>query len=128
MRGTWSGPAHPRTIAQLRRSVAEFAATGGFHGDRLDDLRTCVSEAVTNAVVHGYRDGRAPGTIEVRAAFIAEGLEVVVADDGVGYAPRTDSPGLGMGMLTIETFATSLALDAPRGGGTTLRMLFAIDR
>jgi anti-sigma regulatory factor (Ser/Thr protein kinase) len=63
----WSGPAIPATVALLRNALADFAAAEGLSGLGLADLRVCVSEAVTNAVMHAYRDDRARGTISITA-------------------------------------------------------------
>jgi anti-sigma regulatory factor (Ser/Thr protein kinase) len=114
------------TVRRLRNAVGAFAADGGITGIRLEEIRACVSEAVTNAVVHAFRDGREPGTIVARAELGPSALEVVICDDGIGFAPRSDSPGLGLGMPTIAALATSIALSVPAGGGTELRMVFAI--
>ena len=59
-------------------------------------MAVCISEAVTNAVVHGYRGRAAAGErIEVRAWEQDGGLCVVVRDYGGGPVPRDDSPGMG---------------------------------
>ena len=92
--GVWSGPAVPEVVRQARRAVARFAAAGDVSGVRLDDVQTCVSEAVTNAVMHGFRNGRGPGTVTISAQFSDGALVVVVDDDGAGFAARSDSPGL----------------------------------
>jgi anti-sigma regulatory factor (Ser/Thr protein kinase) len=122
----WSGPAEAATVARLRNALAEFAAGEGLSGIDLSDVRTCVSEAVTNAVVHAYRDGRPPGTVTVSARRCREDLLVTVHDDGMGFAPRLDSPGLGLGLPTIGTLSRAMSINNPPSGGTTLNMAFAI--
>ena len=124
--GHWSGPAEPASVARLRNALAEFAASGGLTGLRLSDVRTCVSEAVTNAVVHGYRDGRAPGTINVRGELGVDDLTVTVSDDGAGFAPRSDSPGLGLGLPMIGALTTSMSILASASGGTEVCMAFRL--
>lgn len=111
----------------MRRAVVEFASAAGMSGDRLEDVRACVSEAVTNAVVHAYHDGREAGTIETRAALADGGLLVIVADDGMGFHPRSDSPGIGLGMPTIAALTATMSIAARSCGGTELRMLFSLD-
>jgi anti-sigma regulatory factor (Ser/Thr protein kinase) len=125
-RGSWSGPAEPGTVAVLRRFVADFAAAGGIAEEQLEKVRACVSEAVTNAVMHGYRDGRPAGTVKASAHLDQAGLTVVVTDDGMGFRPRRDSPGLGLGMPTIVALSTSMTVSTPAAGGTELRMVFAL--
>ena len=63
----------------------------------LDAVRLAVSEAVSNVVVHGYRD-RATGTFTVSIDWGPDELRVVVRDDGCGMQPRPDSPGAGLGL------------------------------
>jgi anti-sigma regulatory factor (Ser/Thr protein kinase) len=126
-RAVWAGPAQPAIVARMRRRVAEFAADAGVTGDRLEDVRACVSEAVTNAVVHGYHDGRTVGTVETRAELADGGLLVIVADDGMGFHPRSDSPGVGLGMSTIAALTATMSIAPGSHGGTELRMLFPLD-
>ena len=64
-------------------------------------------------VLHAYRDrrdGSAPGSIHLSARVGVRGLIVVVGDDGVGMTPRTDSPGLGLGMALIGQHADALEI------------------
>lgn len=123
----WSAPAEPASVGHLRRAIAEFAADGGISGVGLDGLRTCASEAVTNSVVHAFRDGRGPGTISVSAEFLAGELVLTVSDDGMGFSPRTDSPGLGLGIPTIGALSNSMSIGTSDSGGTEVSMAFAID-
>ena len=67
-----------------------------------------VNEAVTNAVVHAF-EGREPGTITLTLLAPPGALVAVVADDGVGMAHRTDSPGLGMGLAMIGGIVAMVA-------------------
>jgi anti-sigma regulatory factor (Ser/Thr protein kinase) len=85
-----------------------------------------VSEAVSNVVVHGYRDS-APGAVTVCAEAEDHQLTVVVRDDGCGLAPRADSPGAGLGLPLIAEVAESMSVTRGRNGhGTVLRMIFAL--
>lgn len=122
----WSGPAVPATVALLRNALSEFAAGEGLSGIGLADLRTCVSEAVTNAVVHAYRDDRARGTISITAHRDASELLVTVHDDGMGFTPRLDSPGVGLGLPTIVALARTMSIGASPAGGTAVAMAFPL--
>ncbi|HEX6025577.1 MAG TPA: ATP-binding protein [Solirubrobacter sp.] len=126
MFGNWSGPAEAASVGRLRNALAEFAADGGLTGLRLSDVRTCVSEAVTNAVVHGYRDGRQPRTINVSGELGEDDLMVTVSDDGAGFAPRLDSPGLGLGLPMISALTSSMSILASASGGTEVCMAFRL--
>ena len=57
-----SYPAVPEAVPLARRSLTSVAAAAGAAGERLEEIRLAVSEALTNAVVHAYRDGEAAGS------------------------------------------------------------------
>ncbi|RDJ93167.1 ATP-binding protein, partial [Lacticaseibacillus rhamnosus] len=89
----------------------------GVGSGRLETTRLAASEALTNVVLHAYRDGEGGGRIDVVAALASSELWVLVADDGCGLHPRADSPGLGMGLALIaaisefiEMFQTGVVL------------------
>ena len=104
-------PAEPRSASQARRAVLD--ALKGIAVDR-DAIGVVVSEAVTNAVLHAYRDRERPGEVHVSARLDDEGVEVAVADDGVGMRPRADSPGVGLGMPLIADLADRVEIIQPR--------------
>ena len=117
-------PPTPQGVGAMRRDVAAFAHRAGLDEDGLADVRLAVSEAATNAVVHGYRDS-GEGQLKV-VAYVAEGeLNVIVSDAGVGLAPRADSPGLGLGMPLMASVTSSFRV-VSRGAGTEIHMAFAL--
>ena len=88
-------------------------------------MALAVSEAITNAVLHAYREEQA-GPMRVVACAEPDRLVVVVRDYGCGMSPNPDSPGLGLGLAVIGRLATELNIERPdEGGGTRLRMCFA---
>jgi anti-sigma regulatory factor (Ser/Thr protein kinase) len=88
------------------------------------DVVLAVSEACTNAVLHGYRD-RPIGTFRLVGDRIGPHVRIVVSDDGCGPSPRSDSPGLGVGLALMSTLSSSLELrSVPDGHGTVLTMTF----
>jgi stage II sporulation protein AB (anti-sigma F factor) len=113
----------PRSVAFARAAASRLAADCGVSAI---DVALCVSEAVTNAVVHAFRDRKdGSGAIRVHGECHGDGiLWVSVEDDGVGVAPpRSDSPGLGLGLGMIATVAWSLEVSSD-GGGSRVRMGF----
>ena len=92
----------------------------------MDDIALAVSEAVTNAVVHGYRDRPTPGDITMSIRRDGHYLVVLVCDDGVGVSPRRDSPGLGLGLALIGQLSESLQIRDRRGGGAEVSMRFRL--
>ena len=120
----WDLPAEPGTVSTIRGGVREFARERGADQALLVDLALAVTEAVTNSVVHAFID-RAPGTVRAQIQAAPDELVVIVTDDGRGMQPRTDSPGLGLGLPTIASLTTAMDMHAPPGGGTVITMTFA---
>jgi serine/threonine-protein kinase RsbW/stage II sporulation protein AB (anti-sigma F factor) len=115
------------SVAVARAAVSEVAARCGAC---VSDVALCVSEAVTNAVVHAFRDREdGSGTIRVLARCSDDGvLSVTVEDDGRGILePRPDSPGLGLGLSMIGAVALSVRITAT-DGGSRIYMRFAAGR
>ena len=123
---TCAWPAVAASVAEARNAVSAFAASAGATADALAAVSLAVSEAVTNAVLHAYLDRDQPGPVEVRARREAETVVVEVADEGRGMLPRTDSPGLGLGLPLIAQMTESLEVHDRDGGGTEIRMAFAL--
>jgi serine/threonine-protein kinase RsbW/stage II sporulation protein AB (anti-sigma F factor) len=116
--------ATPAAVPGVRRAVVDFAE---LHGVGVGpDVALAVSEAITNAVLHAYRD-HSPGAVRVVACAEPDRLVVVVRDYGCGMSPHPDSPGLGLGLAVIGRLATELTIERPDDaeGGTRLRMCFA---
>lgn len=90
--------------------------------------RLAVSEAVSNVVVHGYRDNGSPGGFTLCVEWGGAELRVTVRDQGCGMAPRMDSPGAGLGLPLIANLTASFSVTAPPGGGTELCMTFPLLR
>jgi anti-sigma regulatory factor (Ser/Thr protein kinase)/PAS domain-containing protein len=119
----WVKPAREASVPELRSAVHDFAERVGASRELLMDLALAVSEAVTNAVIHGFID-RQPGSVRVCVSARVDEIVVVVTDDGRGMQPRPDSPGLGMGLPLIGQLAALLDIREPTGGGTELSMTF----
>lgn len=115
-------PAEPRSASRARRAVLD--ALTGIAVDR-DAVGVVVSEAVTNAVVHAYRDREHPGRVHVSACLDGEGVQIAVADDGLGLRPRPDSPGIGLGMPLIADLADRVEITHGRPG-TRIAAHFAV--
>ena len=105
--------------------------------EEVADIRTAVSEAVTNCIVHAYPDGF--GTIVLRCRILKDHvLDIVVKDRGVGIAdiekarkPMFTTGGAdrsGMGFTIMESFMTSLRITSQPGKGTTVHMRRRLQR
>ena len=124
-------PSRSANEAFARSAVACFAAQMDPTLEELGDIRTSVSEAVTNAIVHAYPD--ALGTITLRCRILKDNvLDIVVKDRGVGIPdvekakqPMFTTGGSdrsGMGFTIMESFMTSLTITSEPGKGTTVHM------
>ena len=114
-----------------RSAVACFAAQMDPTMEELGDIRTAVSEAVTNCIVHGYPDGL--GIITIRCRILKDNvLDIVVKDRGVGISnveqarkPMFTTGGSersGMGFTIMESFMTTFSVHSEPGKGTTVHM------
>ena len=115
-------PAVPKSASTARRAVLE--ALSGIAVDRAA-VSIVVSEAVTNAVIHAYRDRDRPGDVHVSASLDRDGVQIAIADDGLGLRPRADSPGVGLGMPLIADLADQVEISYA-DPGTRIAAHFAL--
>ena len=119
-------PATADAVPALRDAVTEFAVRGGLPEPPLEDMRLAVSEAITNVVLHGYRDRPEPGPIQIEAELDDDGLRLLVADEGSGMQPRPDSPGGGFGLPLIVAVTDSCEIRSHAPRGTELCLYFRL--
>ena len=130
-------PSKSANEAFARSAVSCFAAQLDPTMEELGDIRTAVSEAVTNAIVHGYPN--ALGVITMRCRILKDNvLDVVIKDRGVGIAdieqakrPMFTTGGSdrsGMGFTIMESFMTTLEISSSPGKGTTVHMRRKLQR
>lgn len=120
----------PENVGMARLLVAMVAAQGDFTVAEVDEVKLAVSEAVTNAVVHGY--GSKPDrTIRLEASLENGLLEVAVTDQGRGIenlalamqpAVSSDPDRMGLGFCFMESHMDSLHVDSQPGRGTRVLM------
>jgi anti-sigma regulatory factor (Ser/Thr protein kinase) len=118
-------PAIPGSVRVARDAVAETFAAVGAGQQATEDVRLCVSEAVTNAVLHAYRDGR--GNVGVSVEDSDGELTVVVRDEGKGLTRFQQEGELGYGLRIIDRLATRCAISTAPDVGTEVRMAFALE-
>jgi serine/threonine-protein kinase RsbW len=119
-------PAVPDSIGRARDAVADRARALGLDRRAVDDLRTIVSEACTNVVLHAYPDGPGERPLEVELRSREDGLELCVRDHGVGIGavPGSRVGGLRMGLLIVGALASCFQLRSVRDQGTEFRIRF----
>ena len=128
----------PQNEGFARLAVSAFILPLNPTLEQLGDVKTSVSEAVTNAIVHGY--GGQGGTVRVKASLSGEGeLTVEVIDNGCGIADveRARKPFFttdegdersGMGFKVMESFMDRVEVISQPGRGTTVRMTKQIEQ
>ncbi len=105
--------------------------------EEVDDVKTAVSEAVTNAIIHGYENGE--GTVSMECLIHNNEFTVIVSDKGVGiediekakeplYTTREEEERSGMGFSFMEIFMDSLLVESEPFKGTKVTMKKKIGR
>ncbi len=122
----------PENEGFARVAVSAFAVQLNPTLDVLADIKTAVSEAVTNAIVHGY--GEKKGMVVIRAALDEGGLLTIeVSDRGRGipdiaqamqpfFTTQPEKERSGMGFSVMQTFMDRVEVESLPGEGTTVRM------
>ena len=111
--------------------IAAFAVQMSPTVSEIADIKTAVSEAVTNAIVHGYEG--CTGQVVMRARMDDRWLTVEIQDEGKGianveqamepfYTSHPEQERSGMGFAVMQTFMDDLQVESAPGKGTTVRM------
>ena len=117
--------------AFARITVAAFASQLDPTIEELADIKTAVSEAVTNCIIHGYEDTE--GLIKIRARLIKNTIEIEISDTGKGiedvelarkplYTTKGNLERSGMGFTIMESFMDDVEIDSVFGLGTKVIM------
>lgn len=117
--------------AFARITVAAFVSQLDPTIEELADIKTAVSEAVTNAIVHGYEDKE--GIVKVVAKLFSNTVEIEVSDTGKGiedvelarkplYTTKANLERSGMGFTIMESFMDEVEIDSVVGLGTKIKM------
>lgn len=105
--------------------------------DELSEIKTAVSEAVTNAIIHGYDENG--GTVTLEGYINDDEVQFVVSDKGRGiedidkareplYTGKPEMERSGMGFTIMETFMDSVTVNSKVGEGTVVRMSKRIEQ
>ena len=114
-----------------RAAVAAFLTQLDPTIEELNDVKTAVSEAVTNAVVHGYPD--AVGDIELNAVIDSDSIHIEIIDNGVGieclekalepfYSTKPETERSGMGFSIMQSFMDEIDVKSSLNNGTIIKM------
>ena len=121
----------PENEAFARVVIAAFAMQLSPTLAEIADVKTAVSEAVTNAIVHGYEGTR--GTVTMRAMIDNASLSIEIMDRGKGilniaqamepfYTTHPEQERSGMGFAVMQTFMDEVEVQSTPGSGTSVRM------
>lgn len=111
-----------------RVAVAAFVAQLDPTIDEISDVKTAISEAVTNSIIHGY-ENKEDGIIRIEADIHDNEVTIAIIDKGIGiedigkameplYTSRPDLERSGMGFTVMETFMDNLSVESKKGVGT----------
>ncbi len=117
--------------AFARITVAAFVSQLDPTIEELSDIKTAVSEAVTNCIIHGYED--CEGIIKIKARIIRNNVEIEISDTGRGienvelarkplYTTKANLERSGMGFTIMESFMDEVEIDSVYGLGTKIVM------
>jgi len=113
-----------------RVAIAAFASQLDPTLDEITDVKTAVSEAVTNSIIHGY-EGKNEGIVSIEAELLKNEITIIISDIGKGikdvdkareplYTSRPDLERSGMGFTVMETFMDSIEITSKEGEGTRI--------
>lgn len=126
----------PENVGFARVAVAAFATQIDFTLSEVEDIKGAVSEAVTNAIIHGYRNNP-EGIVTIHGAICGGQLEIVVEDNGVGMENVREAlqPGfstvpdrLGLGFSFLQSFMDTIEVRSQPGRGTRVLMTKHVSR
>jgi anti-sigma regulatory factor (Ser/Thr protein kinase) len=112
-------------VLVVREMLSGVAEAVTLENSDLYDIRTAVTEACNNVVVHAYEGEEGPLEVDLRVS--PDAVEVVVRDHGVGIRPRirsADEAALGIGLPLIQALVHSVEFSDANGRGTEVRMKF----
>lgn len=130
-------PAISKNESLARSIVAAFSVALNPTLDELSDIKTAVSEAVTNSIVHGYTGEG--GKIYIYARLEGNLLHIEITDDGIGisdiesarkpfFTTKSDQERSGMGFTVMESFMDGLEVENRPEGGLKVTMYKSIGR
>jgi anti-sigma F factor len=117
--------------AFARITVAAFASQLDPTIEEIADIKTAVSEAVTNSIIHGYENNE--GIVKIVCKLIANTIEIEISDNGKGienveiakqplYTSKPDLERSGMGFTIMESFMDEIKVESIIGLGTKITM------
>ncbi len=121
----------PQNESFARSAVGAFCVHNNPTLEIINDIRTAVSEAVTNSIVHGY--GKVEGDVLINAEIVGDVITIKVIDYGRGivdvdmatndfYTTKPEEERSGLGFTIMKTFMDTLVVESVVGAGTSVTM------
>ncbi len=115
-------------IALARIAVASFASELNFTLAEIEEIKVAISEAVSNAIIHGYQ--KETGEIKIKMSLVDGILKIEIADQGQGIKNisqvaddcYTNNGRMGLGLTFIDSFMNDFKIESELGSGTKLKM------
>ena len=126
--------AFSENVSLARIVVAGFIASFDPTVDEISDIKTAVSEAVTNAIIHGYHGyDLAEGIVQISLSSHERKITIEISDNGVGiedvdivkepmFTTKPDLERSGLGFTVMETFMDTVEIKSTPGAGTTVTL------
>lgn len=119
-----------------RTAVAAFITQLNPTLDEIEDVKAAVSEAVTNSIIHGYKN--TSGNVYITCTLRESEVEIVISDNGCGienielartplYTGSKDSERSGLGFTVMETFMDAITVESATDKGTTVTLVKKIN-
>lgn len=120
-------------IATIRVAITSFLSTLNIHFDELMDIKTALSEAVTNAIDHAYEEEQDEKIIVEAYIYDYEKIQIIITDFGKGiedislamtpaYTSKPESEHAGMGFTIMESFMDEVIIDSKVNEGTKITL------
>ena len=130
-------PSRSSNEAFARSAVACFAAQMDPTLEELGDIRTAVSEAVTNCIVHAYADSDTIGLINITSRIINNKIYIKISDKGCGiedikkameplFTTKPEQERSGLGFAVMESCSDKVRVSSKKGKGTTVTLIFTV--
>ena len=121
----------PENVGFIRNVVASFTVPLDPSLETISDIKTAISEAVTNAVVHGYKNKE--GDVSIDAEIIDTKLYIKISDTGIGidnvekamedfFTTENEEERSGLGFTIMKTYMDTLRAESKIGAGTAVFM------
>ena len=127
------------SVPFLRACIGSFCVYANPTVSEVEDIKTAVSEIVTNCLVHAYSSN--DGIIEAECVLYSDKIEIIIKDEGVGiedinqamepfFSTKSSEEHCGMGLNIVMTFMDEVEIDSGKDKGTSVKMVkrFKVDK